>query len=184
MKVLVAYMSETGKTKKVAEAIYEEISAEKEIKELSEVASLEGHDFAFIGFPMHVGGAPDGMRAFLEKHSAGKRMALFVTHAAPENYPRLPDALENCKRAAAGAKVLGLFNCQGEMSVEVANYLLNSGDPEMQAAGRSRSFTIGQPDSTRLERARAFAREVMEKAGCPIESTGALSQSGRTVLGC
>ena len=33
MKVLVAYMSQTGNTKKVAEAIYEEITVDKGIKE-------------------------------------------------------------------------------------------------------------------------------------------------------
>ena len=33
MRILVAYMSQTGNTKKVAEAIYEEISVDKGIKE-------------------------------------------------------------------------------------------------------------------------------------------------------
>ncbi len=53
MRVLVAYLSQTGNTRRVAEAIYEEIEAEKEIKPLSEVESLEGYDLAFIGFPIH-----------------------------------------------------------------------------------------------------------------------------------
>lgn len=37
MKVLVAYMSQTGNTKEVAEAIFDEIKCEKEIKRLNEI---------------------------------------------------------------------------------------------------------------------------------------------------
>ena len=58
MKVLVGYMSKTGNTKKIAEAIYNEIEAEKEIKSLEEVNSLDGYDLAFLGFPVHAYG-PD-----------------------------------------------------------------------------------------------------------------------------
>ena len=53
MKVLVSYMSKTGNTKKVAEAIFEEISDEKEIIPIDEVDSIEGFDIAFLGFPIH-----------------------------------------------------------------------------------------------------------------------------------
>jgi flavodoxin len=165
MKVIVAYMSETGNTKNVAEAIFDEIRAEKDVRELSAVESLEGYDLAFVGFPMQMGTAPDDARAFLEKHCAGKRIALFTTHAAPEDSERLQQALENCKQAAASAEVLGLFNCQGEMSERVMNYLLSSDDPKLQAAGRRRPSTIGQPDASRLQRARAFAREIIARGG-------------------
>ncbi len=45
MKVLVAYMSQSGNTKKVAESIYEEINENKEIKELKgDVTGLIGHE--------------------------------------------------------------------------------------------------------------------------------------------
>ena len=52
-KVLVAYMSKTGNTKKVAEVIYDEIQGEKEIKTIEEVESLNSYDLAFLGFPIH-----------------------------------------------------------------------------------------------------------------------------------
>ena len=44
MKTLVAYLSQTGNTKKVAEAIYSQIPEEKEMKELGELTDLEGYD--------------------------------------------------------------------------------------------------------------------------------------------
>jgi len=39
VKTLVTYMSKTGNTKKVAEAIFDEINGEKEIKTIDEVDS-------------------------------------------------------------------------------------------------------------------------------------------------
>ena len=45
-KVLIAYMSWTGNTKKVAEAIYDAIPQAKEIKQVEDVGSLEGYDLA------------------------------------------------------------------------------------------------------------------------------------------
>ena len=53
MKVLVAYMSKTGNTRKVAEAIYDEITDDKEIKTIDQVDTIVPYDVAFLGFPIH-----------------------------------------------------------------------------------------------------------------------------------
>ena len=133
MKVIVVYMSQTGNTKKVAEAIFQEIQAEKDIKELKDVDSLDGYDFAFIGFPMHYGGPAKQAKNFLEKHVQGKKIALFVTHATREDSKALQKWLAKCKKAATEADLIGFFNCQGKI------------------------------DASRLERARGFAKEIMGK---------------------
>ena len=52
MKTLVAYFSQTGNTKKVAESMFDVIQGEKEIKELSEVENVDGYDLLFVGFPI------------------------------------------------------------------------------------------------------------------------------------
>jgi hypothetical protein len=52
-KVLVAYLSQTGNTKWVAEAIYYAIPEPKEIKPIKEMSTLEGYDLSFLGLPMH-----------------------------------------------------------------------------------------------------------------------------------
>ncbi len=68
MNVLVTYMSQTGNTKKVADAIYEEINETKEIKELKSVESLETYDLAFVGFPIHAFGPAQQGKDFLINH--------------------------------------------------------------------------------------------------------------------
>lgn len=158
-------MSQTGNTKKVAENIFQEIKAEKEIKELGEIDTLEGYDLAFVGFPIIQFGAPKKAQKFLEKHAKGKKVALFITHASPEGSEPLQGWLENCKQAATGANLVGMFDCQGELAQHVIDSLLKSDNPQMRAFGEMGPSTKGQPDTTRLERARVFAKEIMEKEG-------------------
>ena len=163
MKVLVGYMSQTGNTKKVAEAIFSQIQADKEIKPLDQINSLEGYDLAFIGLPMQGFAPANDAKVFLEQHSPGKKLALFVTHAVPEDFEELPGWLDKCKAAAAAGNLIGCFDCQGELSEPIAEMLKQSGDPKMVGFGNMRPATMGQPDESRLERARAFARDIMAK---------------------
>ena len=162
MKVLIAYHSVTGNTKKVAEAIYKEIKADKEMKELKDVASLNGYDLCFIGFPIHAFGPANEAKVFLEKNAAGKKIALFMTHSAPEGEPQIQQWLESAKKAASGANVVGMFDCQGEMAQNVVDMMLASKNADMIAKLEQRD-DLGQPDAGRLKKARKFAKEIMGK---------------------
>lgn len=163
MKVLVAYLTKTGNTKKVAEAIYEEIREDKAIKPIEEVDGIESYDLAFLGFPIHQMGPDKKTVKLLEKHCVGgRRVVLFITHASPEDGPDLPPWLELFKQAARGATLVDLFHCQGELA---------KGVKRMMSIMPNRKFRMwakldnsqGQPDRARIERARAFARDVMAK---------------------
>lgn len=164
MRILVTYFSQSGNTRKVAEAIHEELGSDAELKELSEVENLDGYDLTFLGFPIMAFGPAQPAKEFMEKHADGKKVALFVTHAAPEDEAQLEDWLVNCRKAATCAESVGFFHCQGELAEAVAEALLKSDNEMLQAFGRRRPDTLGQPDAERLARARAFARETMEKA--------------------
>jgi len=61
------------------------IQEEKEIKELDKIENFEDYDLAFVGFPIIGYNAPEEVQGFLKKHGKGKKIALFVTHGAPEN---------------------------------------------------------------------------------------------------
>ncbi len=163
MKVLIAYMSQTGNTKKVAEAIFQEIKAEKQMRRLDEIDAIEDYDLVFVGFPIQAYGPANAAKVFLEKHATGKDIVLFVTHAAHEDQDELPEWLARCREAATGANLVGMFNCRGELSQSIADYMSKSGDPKLEAWAQERPETTGQPDATRLERARVFAREIMAK---------------------
>ncbi len=163
MRFLVAYLSQTGNTRKVAEAIYEVLEGEKEIMPLSEVESLEGYDLAFIGFPIHASNPAAEAKAFLEEKGRGKKVALFVTHAAPEDHELVSGFLEKCKAAVSHADLVGMFDCQGELSQAVIDILAKSDNPKYREFAAYGPQTKGQPDDSRLEKARVFARDVVNK---------------------
>jgi flavodoxin len=166
LKILVTYRSVTGNTKKIAEAIFGEIEGEKELKPFKEVETLDGYDLVFLGCPIEFFGVGKATKKWLDKHVEGKRIGLFCTHGAPEFAPGVPIWTETLKDAAleAGAEIVNFFNCQGELSQKVLDMMLNDDDPYVrQLASFGRDGTIGQPDVTRIEKAREFARETMKK---------------------
>ncbi len=161
-KALVGYMSQTGNTKKVAEAIYQTIPGDKTIADINNVESLEDYDVAFLGFPMIQMGPPARAVSFLREKAVGKRVALFVTHGAGLGLPPFQGWLQKFRDAAEGAELLGLFSCQGEVSQKVRAVMAASDDPQLQMFARMAGLADGQPDEASLEKARAFAREVTE----------------------
>lgn len=162
MKILVVYMSPTGNTKKVAESIFKEITETKHIMNLSAINSLDDYDFTFIGFPIHAFGPVKEGKEFLEKKARGKKVALFVTHGVHEKHKNLNKWLGRCRAAAAGAKLAGMFNCQGEVAPEILESLGKGGDSDLLSLCNSTDQSRGQPDENRLIKARAFACEMIE----------------------
>jgi menaquinone-dependent protoporphyrinogen IX oxidase len=163
VKVLVAYMSKTGNTKKVAEAIFEEIRDEKEIRPIDEVDSVEGYDVAFLGFPIHMEGPDKKAARLLEKHCiSGRNVVLFITHAAPEDSQDLPPALEKFRKAARHANIVDMFDCQGQLDKTTKRIMSILPDDKLRLCAKLDN-SQGQPDKTRLDRARAFSRNVMER---------------------
>jgi len=163
MKALVAYLSKTGNTKKVAEAIFAEISDEKEIKPIDEVESIEGYDVAFLGFPIHAMGPDKKTVELLEKHCVnGRNVALFITHMAPEDAQELPTWLDKFRRAASGASIVDVFDCQGQVAKPIKLFMSIAPDAKLRSWAKQDN-SKGQPDKARLDRARAFSRDVMKR---------------------
>ncbi len=167
MKVLVAYMSSSGNTKKIGETIYGEIAAEKEIKPVGEVEDIGAYDLSFLGFPTHGYGPDKKTKALLEKLCKdGRKVALFVTHAAPEDEPEVGEWMAKFKQAAAGAEVVGFFNCQGQLASGVKFIMKISPNKKLREDAK-RDNSKGQPDEKRLERARAFAKDTVNRVSSP-----------------
>jgi flavodoxin len=163
MKVLVAYLSLTGNTKKVAESIYTGISCEKEIKELKDVQGLDNYDLTFLGFPIHAFGPAKHARNFIDKYLAGKKIALFTTHSAPENSEDIKDCLRRCREAASAADILDFFNCRGKLAEDLIETFKKNKDPRVSSLGETGPQTKGLPDAVCLKKAEEFAREIIGK---------------------
>lgn len=158
-------MSSTGNTKRIAEAIYGEIAGEKELKPVGEVEDLKGYDLSFLGFPTHGYGPDKKTKACLERLCKdGRKVALFVTHAAPEDEPEVAEYMAKFRDAAKGAEIVGTFNCQGQLAGGVKFIMKISPNRKLRTDAK-RDNSRGQPDAERIERAKAFSRETMSKVG-------------------
>jgi len=163
MKALVTYMSNTGNTRKVAEAIFGEINDQKDLRPIDEVESIEGYDISFLGFPIHQMGPDKKTAKLIEKHCINNRnVVLFITHAAPEDAPDLQPMLEKFRAAARGANIIDMFDCRGELSKSVKRIMSIMPNAKLRRWAKE-DDSQGQPDNTRIERAREFSRNTMRK---------------------
>jgi flavodoxin len=159
LKTLVTYFSITGNTKKVAEAIYETLEGDREIKTIDECSELNDYNLVFIGFPVHSHSVPNKVEPFLKNIAQGKKIALFSTHGSLTGSQLSREALEYAVVLTSKAKVLGSFSCRGEVSPEALELLMKS--PEHIAWAEMSPSARNHPDQNDLEDAQAFARWVV-----------------------
>lgn len=162
MKALVTYFSETGNTKKVANAIYEAIDFEKEIKPVQEVKTANGYDIIFCGFPVHAHSVPSKAADFIKQMPGGQKVAFFSTHGSLRGGQLPRQAFEHAISLAIKANVLGHFGTRGQVNQRVIDMLLKS--PEHKAWVEEAQSAIGHPDANDLSDAKTFAAEMIAKA--------------------
>jgi flavodoxin len=158
-KILVTYLSQTGNTKKIAEAIFEGLEGDKTIKPMDEVQEIEDYSLIFIGFPVHSHSVPYKIESFLQKIPQGGKIALFSTHGSLPGGYLAREALEHAVVIASKAKVLGTFSCRGKVSMAALEVLSKS--PEHKAWTEMAASSQTHPDDGDIEDARSFAQWVM-----------------------
>lgn len=160
MKSTVVCFSQTGNTRKVAEAIAGALPGAVTLADLASDPDTGDVDVVFVGMPVVRFGPPPEVAEYLRRHCGGRDVALFVTHAAPEGLPELEPWLAACREAAAGARLVGFFNCQGQLAEPVQRWMEGSGMPDLVAFAALADVAAGQPDAARLAAARSFAEEI------------------------
>jgi len=134
--IVVLVDSRGGNTRKVAEAIAEELGVT--VGDLAVPLPAEAKTL-FLGSGTY-GGKPGGtMKEFISYNEfSGRRVALFGTSSSSEGAKKMLDAMAG-DLTAKGAKVLGNYHCRGKFL-----------------------FTNrGHPDKEDLENARTFAKEMI-----------------------
>ncbi len=164
MNTLVTYYSRTGNTKKIAEAIFEVISEQKAIMPIDEVIDVNQYDLLFVGSPIEQHGITRVVREFLSEKVMKSKVALFITHSAPEGSKSANTYVAECEKIVQGlVDLIGIFNCQGELSEAIANHMMNSGNPQLQKYASTRNNTLNLPDEVRIEKSKQFAREIVKE---------------------
>jgi flavodoxin len=158
-RTLVIYFSRTGNTKKVAQAIFEEIRGDKVLKPMAEVEDLAPYQNIFVGFPVQSHSVPYEVEVFLKKIPEKKKIAFFSTHGCVTGSTLSREALEYASVLASKAKLVGTFSCRGKVSMTALEVLMKS--PEHEAWADMAASASTHPDEHDLAEARAFARWAM-----------------------
>jgi len=141
MNFLVVYFSRGGKTRKVAEAIAQELGCEA-VDVKKETPDVSGVELLIVGSGEY-GWIHKTLQGFLDRlqPSSNKKAAVFATAAGPK--PKcicvIQEALET-----KGYKVISSFKCRGQLL-----FFLNR----------------GHPTEDDLKNAKAFASDLKKKIG-------------------
>ncbi len=162
MKALVTYYSDTGNTKMVAEAIYDQIKeAAKDIIPLADVGSVDEYDMVFCGFPVHAHSMPPKVAAFIKKLPEGTMIAFFATHGSLRGGELAISAFYEATRLASHLNTLGTFGCRGKVKGSIIEALMKK--MEHKAWAVEAQSAAGHPDQGDLDDARNFADSMITK---------------------
>ncbi len=159
MKQLVVYSSRSGNTKKLAEFIFSRLAGEKEITSVAEAPDPSGYDEVAVGFWVKAGQPDPDSQAYLKKCTAVGRLFLFATHGSAANSNYAAIGINRARELAAGAQIVGCFDCPGEVS---AKTLENAANKDPQPAWLKDAPTAkGHPNSDDFYK----LAEALEEAG-------------------
>jgi flavodoxin/Fe-S-cluster-containing hydrogenase component 2 len=151
MKSIVIYYSQTGSTKKIAQAIHRGVSQLDENCRIAKVKNVDPkdlgqYDLIGLGSPVWMGGLTPNVRIFLESvpKQKGQHIFSFNTHGVmPELY--FPSVVRKLK--AKGFTVIGMRDWYGSVHFQTAP---------------TPYFTDGHPDEIDLREAEEFGKEMVE----------------------
>jgi flavodoxin len=163
MNILVAYHSETGNTRKVAETIFSAIrDTRKKLLPIDQAEGLDAYDLIFCGFPVHHHSVPAKMVHFLQQLPKGKKLAIFATHGSLRGGEKAVSAFYAAISLAKGQTLLGTFGCRGQVKFQLLDEWMES--PQHQAWAIEAQSANGHPDAADLEEASTFAETMLYAA--------------------
>lgn len=141
MKFLVVYFSRGGKTRKVAEAIAQQLRC-KAVDVEKETPDVAGVDILIVGSGQYPGKLHKTLQSFLDglQPSGKNKAAVFATAGGPD--PKVVYVLKKTLEAK-GYMVVSSFKCRG----------------------RFLFFHWSHPDEDDLENAKAFANDLKKISG-------------------
>jgi len=128
MKSLIVYSSQTGNTQKLADIIYNFLSNEKNIFKIEEAPNPSGFDLIFLGFWLKAGNPDPKTQEYL-KQITKQKLFLFSTHGASKESQHAKNAMENAKKMAPEADIIGCFNCPGEVTPKILEKARSKAEP-------------------------------------------------------
>jgi flavodoxin len=163
MNILVAYYSQTGNTRKVADAIFSAVrSSQKTLLPIEQVKDPGVYDLIFLGFPVQHHSIPAHVTHFLQRIPPGKKIALFATHGSLRGGEKAVTAFYTALSLASGRIILGTFGCRGQVPFALIDEWMEK--PQERSWAMEAQSANGHPDAADLEDARTFAETMTHAA--------------------
>ena len=148
MKSLVVYSSQTGNTRKLAEAAFEALSGEKEILLVDDAPDPSEYDLIAVGFWLKGGTADPKSAEYLGKVTQ-QAIFLFATHGAAAGSDHAIQGMEFAKSLAPESDIRGTYSCQGEVNPKVLAKASNKPQPPVWLADAQDA--VGHPNPVDIE---------------------------------
>ncbi|MBR8701389.1 hypothetical protein IX317_001590 [Fusobacterium sp. DD29] len=164
-KILVAYSSVTGNTKKVATAISEALEG-SQLKDIKDVETLD-YDVIIVGAWIRRSTADPKALAFIDTIK-NKKTAFFFTLGAYPDSEYATRCIKNITEALEknGNEVLGHFHCHGALSDAIIQRALKrpAGDPHGPTEERMKRWKDASthPDATDLKNAQEYFSNIIK----------------------
>lgn len=167
MKILIAYSTLTGNTKKVCEAASKAF-LNVEVKDISEVISLE-YDLIVVGTWIDKGTADTKALKFIETIKNKKTAFIFTLGAYPDSQHAM-DCIERITKLFTdnGNEVMGHYHCQGAVDPKLIEMMKTKFGPEHPHGPNPERIKRWEdaskhPDENDLENAYNYFRKLITK---------------------
>jgi flavodoxin len=133
MKSLVVYSSQTGNTRKLAEAVFEMLPDDKTLYPVDEAPDPSDYGLIAVGFWL-MGGKPDPKSSEYLGKIGKKPLFLFATHGAGAGSDHAINGMEVAKSMAPESDIRGTYSCQGEVNPKVLKKASQKPEPPVWLA--------------------------------------------------
>jgi flavodoxin len=148
MKSLVVYSSQTGNTRKLADAVFRALPGEKALYPVDEAPDPSGYDLIAIGF-WFMQGKPDPKSSEYLGQVGEKPLFLFASHGAGAGSDHAIHGMELAKSLAPESDIRGTYSCQGEVNPKIIEKA--SKKPEPPVWLNEAPDAVGHPDKADIE---------------------------------
>ncbi|MCK5193497.1 MAG: flavodoxin family protein [Desulfobulbaceae bacterium] len=145
MKTLLVYSSKTGNTKKLAEAIHDSLTGEKEIFSVENAPDPDGYDLIAVAFWFQAGKPDPKSQEYLAKIT-NQKVILAATHGAAKNSALAQNGMKFAQGIIPDAQVVATYSCQGKVNPEFMKKA--AAKPEPPPWLSDAATAEGHPDET------------------------------------
>jgi flavodoxin len=148
MKSLIVYSSQTGNTRKLAEAVFEALPGKKALYSVDEAPDPSGYGFIAVGFWL-MQGKPDPKSSKYLGKIGEKPLFLFASHGAGAASDHAIKGMEVAKSFAPDSDIWGTYSCQGEVDQKILEKASKKPEPPVWLTDAPNAK--GHPNSADIE---------------------------------